>query len=160
MHESVEKIYIKHGIEKNSVRGLKDLKERTKDKDKVIDKDKEQTIDFQNEKIFQMIVPEMMNVWKKHRPQYPVDKEKDYHALLQLAYKIAEHKGWKRAEVIDKKEHNVLESWEQIAIFVSKDTWYSNKPLSVIINQWQGLFQKMDEIKNQQNGALVKKMVM
>ena len=39
LHESIEKIYNKYNIDKTSVRGLKDLKERTKDKDK--DKDKE-----------------------------------------------------------------------------------------------------------------------
>jgi hypothetical protein len=40
VHESIEKLYNKHGIKMTSIRGLKDLKDRVKDKDKDKDKNK------------------------------------------------------------------------------------------------------------------------
>jgi hypothetical protein len=41
LHESIEKIYFKYGIELTSIRGVLDLKHGVKDKDKDKDKDKE-----------------------------------------------------------------------------------------------------------------------
>jgi len=38
VHESIENLYKRHGIEMTSIRGLRDLKERVKDKDKEIKK--------------------------------------------------------------------------------------------------------------------------
>lgn len=49
VHDSIEKIYIKHGIKMTSIRGLKDLKDRVKDKDK--DKDNE----FKDSNSFQKV---------------------------------------------------------------------------------------------------------
>lgn len=92
-----------------------------------------------------MVVIEMMNIWMKHKPRYPKDTEKDYHSLLALAYKIAEVKGWKRADVVGVKEKDVLVSWEKIVQFIVSDNWYSSKPISVICNQWQGVYQQMEE---------------
>jgi len=34
VHDSIEKVYVKHGLKMTSIRGLKDLKDRVKDKDK------------------------------------------------------------------------------------------------------------------------------
>ena len=169
VHDSIEKIYNKYGIEMSSIRGLREVKERTKrgqgevsettkDKDKDISSLKEvkpikktenteEEINFQNEKIFSMLIPEMMEIWKKHKPNYPIDKEKDFHSLLQMAYRIAEQNGWKRSEVVDLKKVQVIEFWEKMAIVAAADAWYSSKPLSVIISQWQGVFQKVNEIK-------------
>lgn len=44
VHESIKKVYEKYNIELTSIRGLKDHKDRVKDKDKDIDKDKEKEI--------------------------------------------------------------------------------------------------------------------
>ena len=126
-------------------------KDKDKDKDSISKGKKtentEEEINFQNEKIFSMLIPEMMEIWKKHKPNYPIDKEKDFHSLLQMAYRIAEQNGWKRSEVVDLKKVQVIEFWEKMAIVAAADAWYSSKPLSVIISQWQGVFQKVNEIK-------------
>jgi hypothetical protein len=39
VHDSIERLYLKHGIKMTSIRGLTDLKDRVKDKDKDIDKE-------------------------------------------------------------------------------------------------------------------------
>lgn len=41
VHDSIEKLYLKHGIKITSIRGLIDLKDRVKDKEKDKDKEKE-----------------------------------------------------------------------------------------------------------------------
>lgn len=69
----------------------------------------------------EMIVVEMSNIWKKHITDYVYHKETDYHALLQIAYFIAEQKGWKRSSVIDEHEKDVMESWEIITKYISSD---------------------------------------
>jgi len=96
------------------------------------------------EKKEDMVVQDMMKIWMKHKPRYPKDEQKDFHALLQLAYKIAEHKGWKRAEVLDKKKDMLLQSWEKIVEFVVLDGWYGSKAISVICSQWQSVYEQME----------------
>jgi hypothetical protein len=44
VHESIKKVYEKYNIELTSIRGLKDHKDRVKDKDKDIDKDKDKEV--------------------------------------------------------------------------------------------------------------------
>jgi len=103
-------------------------------------------ISIKNEIILKMLIPEMLKVWLTENPTYPQDLEKDSHALLQLAYRIAEFKGWKKADAIDVKKLDVIKSWGKIVKFISSDNWYSTKPLSVICNQWQGIVQQMTKV--------------
>lgn len=91
-------------------------------------------------------VAEMYEIWQKANPLYPKDTNKDYHALLQLAYKIAEANGWEKSQVISAKKFDVLKSWDKIVIFIMKDTWLSTKPLSTILTQWQRIFQEMQVV--------------
>lgn len=108
-------------------------------------------------KDYTMVVVEMYKVWQNANPIYPKDKEKDYHALLQFAYRIAEAKGWRRAEVISKREFDVLNSWGKIADFIMNDTWLRTKPLSTILTQWQRIMQEMTA--NAGNTALESKRI-
>jgi len=94
-------------------------------------------------KDYKMVVVNMYTTWQKANPMYPKDIEKDYHALLQFAYKIAEVKGWKRYDVLSKKEHEVLKSWGKICDFIMSDNWLRTKPLSTCLNQWQRIYQEM-----------------
>lgn len=91
-------------------------------------------------------VAEMYEIWQKANPLYPKDTNKDYHALLQLAYKIAEAKGWEKSQVISAKKFDVLKSWDKIVVFIMKDTWLSTKPLTTILTQWQRVFQEMQVV--------------
>ncbi len=105
--------------------------------------DSETEITEQVKKDYKMVVVEMYKVWQKANPLYPKDTEKDYHALLQFAYKIAEVKGWKRYDVISKREFDVLNSWGKICNFIMSDNWLRTKPLSTCLNQWQRIYQEM-----------------
>ena len=90
-----------------------------------------------------MIVLEMIKVWKKYNPAYLEDKESDYTACLQMAYKIARIKGWKEGDVINFRELDAVMSWGKIMAFVSIDAFLKNLPLKSLNNNFQMVVQKM-----------------
>ena len=109
-----------------------------------------------DEKFLTMIVPEMAKIWLKYKPKYFVNKEFDYPALLQLAYKIATDKGWKKADVVDKKEKDTLQSWDKIVQFCVKNTFFTKLTLDTLSTDkmWQKLKNDMTEQNVPQiNGA-------
>lgn len=90
-----------------------------------------------------MIVSEMIKVWNRHNPRLLSDIEKDYSACLEIAYKIATVKGWKKSDVIKFKELDVINSWDKIMIFIKSDNFFKNFPLANLNNNFQMVVQKM-----------------
>jgi hypothetical protein len=129
---------------KKPLKDMKNISEVMVNEDEYIDIiDSETEISEPTKRDYKMVVVEMYKVWQKANPMYPKDTEKDYHALLQFAYKIAEAKGWKRYDILSKKELEVLKSWGKVCDFIMSDTWLRTKPLSTCLNQWQRIFQEM-----------------
>lgn len=79
-----------------------------------------------------MIVVEMMKVWKGRKPGYAEIKNVDYPALLIIAYYIAGRKGWTQESVVNINEINVLDSWKTMVDFIIKDNFFCSKTLSTI----------------------------
>jgi len=152
VHASILELYKKNEIKLTSIRGLKEFKDRVKDKDiDIVLIEIEESENF-SEKIkadIKMVVAEMYKIWQTKNPMYPMDKERDYSSLLQFAYRIAESKGWKKSTVISSKELDVLKSWEKITDYILQDSWLKNKPLSTILTQWQGIVMGMTETKTE-----------
>ncbi len=135
-----------------------------KDKDKEMDKDKdgESKVVFSNirnliesekaeEKFFIMIVLKMVDVFKRRFPKYPVTKDVDYPACLQIAYRIAELKHWKKYDVVNGKMDECLSSWESIVKFIESDDWLSTRSINDISGkEWQRLVQKMSKDKKKE----------
>jgi hypothetical protein len=94
-----------------------------------------------------MVVLEMMKIWKKHNPDYFEQNTSDYSSCLQIAYKIAATKGWKNSEVLNGRMKDTLSSWERIVEFIIKDTFYCKLSLEMINNKWQGVLQTMNAAK-------------
>lgn len=88
------------------------------------------------------IVHDMVSDFKKAFPSYPIDKEKDLHACMQIAWRIAEEKGIKKADVTGKKAIDIRRRWGEIIEFIASDTWYSTKSLTFLRNNWQDTMQK------------------
>lgn len=97
------------------------------------------------ENLYTMIVLKMVEVFRKHNPDYFFDKETDYKAALQIAYKIAQMKKWQRDSVLNGHMDECVESWEKIAEFVKSDKWFSTRSLSDLssVKEWQRLVQSM-----------------
>lgn len=102
-----------------------------------------------DEKIFAMVVLKMIEIFKRHFPKYPVNKEFDYPACLNIAYKIADFKGWKKFDVVNGQMKNCLQSWETIVQFAAKDDWLSTRSIADIGSdkEWPRLIQKMTKRK-------------
>jgi uncharacterized protein YdaU (DUF1376 family) len=100
---------------------------------------------------FMYLVSEMAKMYLEAIPDYFFDKESDYSACLQIAYKIALMKKWARAEVVNGKMNDVLESWKVIIPFIKSDSWLKNRSLSDIsqTKEWQRLVLKMKNYKNE-----------
>lgn len=149
LHESIDKIYKKHGIEKTTVRGLREVKPTPKVKDKdIIDKVDIGNLLHNTEVEFSknqedMIVKDMLAVWMKHNPKYQYDVDVDYPALLNLAYKIAKSKNWENKEVIKDKLEACISSWDNIAKFVRQDDFYKKFEIKNLEKNWAGLYQSM-----------------
>ncbi len=98
-----------------------------------------------------LLIPEMMKVWKSVIRNYPEQKDDDYGACMRIAYKIADSRKWKRAEVTNGKMDETLKSWKKIAEFVNLDSFYKTLPLKTIENQWQGIYLKMCDARDKKN---------
>lgn len=101
----------------------------------------------QKKMVEDMIVKEMMKVWKKHNPNYPDNDYVDFPHLLNIAYNIAKAKGWEQQEVINGRLESTLISWETIVKFIRKDSFYKKFDLSSINGKWAGLTQTMQAEK-------------
>jgi hypothetical protein len=108
-----------------------------------------------------MVVKEMEAIWKKYNQTYPTSIEEDFHALLNIAYFIAEAKGYKKSEVIEFKKFNVLVVWENVVKFISSKATQYLKSLTLdgLANKknWQKVCNEMrihtEALENERNGT-------
>lgn len=93
----------------------------------------------------EMIVPEILAIWKKHNPSYVDVKEVDYPACLTIAYNIADLKKWRKSFVMDVKESDCLKSWEKIVVYIQQDPFWKSKTLDTIAQarSWQKIINDM-----------------
>lgn len=78
----------------------------------------------------EMIVSEMMKIWKEKNPDYVFSKTTDFTACLKIAYQIGEFEGIDKSEVVNIfdtvnfKEVIILNKWKKIVDFIIKDKFY------------------------------------
>lgn len=97
----------------------------------------ENTIEIDFSKNIYMIVKDMLEVWLKYKPHYQVIKEVDYSSLLQIAYHIADRKGWRRKDVVlvEPVKWNCTASWEKIVQWLTapkNSEYYKTMPLDKV----------------------------
>lgn len=102
------------------------------------------------EKSEKLLIPEMLGIWKKKKPQYPIDQHKDYRALGVIAKFICEQicKPYnpRDGDIADQ----ILSSWESMADFVSKTDHINSYNLGQVAKYSQTIVQKI------QNGKITK----
>lgn len=110
-----------------------------------INKISNEQIDPELKKFIVMLVLRMIEVFKNKNKSYPLDKELDYAACLEIAYKIAEFKKWRKYDVVNGKMDDCIKSWETIVDFISKDDWLQTRSLTDLSTskEWQRLIMKM-----------------
>ena len=95
--------------------------------------------------ITQMIVPNILKVWKDKNPKYFSHLQTDSHAALQIACNIASAKSWKKAQILNGKEIECIASFTKIAEFIMEHKFWSSKTLEQISrpNNWQKIVNEM-----------------
>lgn len=100
----------------------------------------EDEIDNENIKDNKYILPEMQKVFKKRVLNYITDDSKDFEPLLSIAKFI--HTQEKLNGDVTKSNAVILDVWDKISIWISKDSFYSQKSLKTISTYIQEILNK------------------
>ena len=105
--------------------------------------------DENTQNFYLMLVQEIIQVWCQINPEYHYNESLDSHAALQIAYQIANIKKWKKADVIEDKKNECIESWKKIANFIMSDSWFKKLTLDTISGDkmWQKIVVQMSSHK-------------
>jgi hypothetical protein len=79
-----------------------------------------------------MLVPEMLQVWKKQKPNYPEEKLKDFQALRHIAQFICKQQTISFQPREPDVRKMVLEAWAALVLFISGDSFYNSKSLTSV----------------------------
>lgn len=80
---------------------------------------------------------DMVNVFKKTFPQYPVDAEKDLPACMKIAKEIAKYKHWPQGAIVAERKSDLIAIWSSMLQFASSDRWFSTRSITDLSNEWQ-----------------------
>lgn len=95
----------------------------------------ENNINNSEKKILAMVVKRMMDIWLSYKPHYEILIEEDYHSLLEIAYTVAEKKGWDKKDILSLKEDEILKSWEKIVEWLNgekQSEYYKTMPIDKV----------------------------
>jgi hypothetical protein len=98
--------------------------------------------------INQFLAPQMLQIWKRKRPNYYSIKEVDYPALSQIAKQIADYKKINYQDITGEKKEDILRAWQKVVDFIMADEiFFSKKDISffIIKKNWLSLVNKMQE---------------
>lgn len=96
------------------------------------------------------LVPEMLKIWKIHKPSYPADQTKDFTPLQSIAVFICEQAGMDYNVRSKDDDKNLYELWDIISKFVSEHNFFKNYSLHQVEKHIQSITQ---EIRNGQSGS-------
>ncbi len=147
LHASIYNELKKYSVPLKKVRGLQEVLETSKEKEKEIIKKEEPK---KNEAIHQGIVPDMVDKFKFYFPNYFFFKENDFPAALSIAHNIAVSKGWTKASATAERRQDVLKIWNDYLEFISQDKWFSAKEIAFISKNWQSVVQGFSAYKKTQ----------
>lgn len=99
------------------------------------------------------IVPEMQKIWKKEKPDYPDDMEKDFTALQSLSNFICDHSKIKYPIKNKEDIESVLKLWKTISVFIAGHNFFKNYSLYQVEKHIQNITQAIQNGEsNSKNG--------
>ncbi len=101
----------------------------------------------ENESQKENVVNEMNRVFLQHFPKYFQEKENDFPALREIAYRIATMLKISKADAIGEKRPVIVRRWGEILDFVATSAWYSAKSISDLNKHFQALMQAYEVYK-------------
>jgi hypothetical protein len=161
VHASIATEYKKHKIELTSIRGLNEVKQGVKDKDKDIDKDiiSKEVIQIQEIDVFvenkNAIIPKMVKAWKKHHPDYFEDLEKDSKSLLMILKTISTSLNVS-ANILNLtpvETEQIITRWSNLAKFISTHNHFKNYALNMVEKHLQSILKSETNGTQSSNGS-------
>jgi len=113
-------------------------KETEEEKEMVMEEEKENF-----EKFEKLLIPEMMKVWKNKKPNYPVDKNKDFWALGEIAKFISDQLNIPYNPRDGDLSDKILSNWGVMADFISKTDHINSYNLGQVAKYSQTIVQKI-----------------
>lgn len=123
-------------LHKDPTSPLQGAKDKDKDKEKEQEPEKEQ----QGGTGGKFLVPEMSMIFQQHISTYLPNIERDFKPLFSIATFLCEQAHAKGP--LENHVDQILEIWDHLSTFISKDRFYSQKSLSTISNHIQEISQK------------------
>ncbi len=96
------------------------------------------------------LIPELLKIWKVHKPSYPADQSKDFVPLQSIAIFICEQAGMEYHKRSKDDDKNLYELWDIISKFVAEHSFFKNYSLHQVEKHIQSITQ---EIRNGQTGS-------
>lgn len=96
---------------------------------------------------------EMLELYVKAFPEYPMQEVKDYTACMQLGYQIADLNGWTWESANNGRLPEALGKWKEIVAWIPTSTWFRTKSLSFLNDKFQDLIQAKNNGTSQVNAA-------
>jgi len=97
------------------------------------------------------LIPNMVEVFKKHNEGYFVDEGRDFTACREIAIKIGEINKWSEVDVLGKQMKGVLKYWSEVVNFTSHDAFLKNMAIQNLNNQWQMVMKKFNVTSSGKN---------
>lgn len=92
-----------------------------------------------------LLIPKMLKRYMDDFKSYPPEQSKDFPALLEIAYKIADKKNIPRPEIFNNQDV-ILNSWGKICEFIGQaEKWWKGRCIADLNNEWQRLVMQMAE---------------
>lgn len=91
----------------------------------------------------------MVDIFVAAFPDYPKHRENDQAGALQLAYAIAQYRGWPWEPVLNREMGKVLDEWQKIVEWITSDSFYKCLSLSSLAKNFQGLIQAKNNGRSQ-----------
>jgi hypothetical protein len=93
------------------------------------------------------LIPEMVTIYKKHFPNYPYDKKRDFAPLRVVSEFICQSKGIPYQPNAPNCIAEVSKEWSAVAGFIAADDFFKNYSLSQIERHLQNILQKKNNLK-------------
>lgn len=102
-------------------------------------------------RLAKVLIPTMLDSWKKLNPTYPEDREKDYHALQHLAKFITQRLGIQYDPDDEQTIEKILSTWEKMAGFVVGHDFFRNYSIAQIDTHSQNILQSLNNASGKTN---------
>lgn len=99
------------------------------------------------------LVPAMLNVWRIADPRYPIDKDRDYQPLQEIADFITKQQNEQTTAFAADTFSSIVETWKTLAAFIVEHKLFKSYSLQQMSRHIQGITQAYKYNENDRTGV-------